>query len=81
MKKNFEFRSLRSNSKSIVFQCIQEGCKWYIRTSRYKESELWMLRKYVSNNDCSMNTVQISYSSSSLIGDCLKDEFRLSSFN
>ena len=26
VKKNFEFKIVRSNSRSIVFQCVQDGC-------------------------------------------------------
>lgn len=58
---------------------MQESCKWYVKASRYKGSKLWMLRKYVFAR--SMNTTQTSHrqTSSSLIDDCLKDEFRFNS--
>ncbi|XP_038907134.1 uncharacterized protein LOC120092945 [Benincasa hispida] len=81
VKKNFEFKTLRSNSRSIEFRCVQDGCQWYVRASRYKASDLWMLRKFIDIHDCSMNNVQTSHrqASASLIGDCLKNEFRSSS--
>lgn len=30
VKKNFEFKTVRSNPRSIVFQCVQDGCQWYM---------------------------------------------------
>lgn len=81
VNKNFQFKIVRSNPKSIEFQCSQNGCQWYVRASRYKSSEMWMLRKYVSDHNCSMNSIQTSHrqASSSLIADYLKDEYRLRS--
>jgi len=81
VKKNFEFKTVRSNSRSIVFQCVQDGCQWYVRASRYKRSVLWMLRKFIDVHDCSIKSVQSCHRqiSSSLIAECLKNDFRFSS--
>ena len=56
VKSNFQFRTIVSNLRSLEFRCLQEGCKWYVRASRYKKSDLWMLRKYTSDHDCSLST-------------------------
>ena len=40
---NFQFRTTISNLRSLEFRCLLEECKWFIRTSRYKKRELWML--------------------------------------
>ncbi|XP_038896605.1 uncharacterized protein LOC120084863 [Benincasa hispida] len=78
VNKNFQFRTTRSNSKSFELKCLQEGCQWYVRASWYKKSELWMLRKYISDHNCLMNTTQSCHrqASSSVIGDYLKEDFR-----
>ena len=47
IKNNFEFKTVRSNSKSIEFKCSQDNCSWYVRASRYKAGELWRLIKYI----------------------------------
>uniref|UniRef100_A0A9I9EM97 Transposase MuDR plant domain-containing protein n=1 Tax=Cucumis melo TaxID=3656 RepID=A0A9I9EM97_CUCME len=49
VKNNFEFKTLRSNSKSIELRCNEDGCLWFVRASRYKRSELWMIRKYFTD--------------------------------
>ena len=81
MKNNFQFRTTVSNLRSLEFRCLQEGCKWYVRASRYKKSDLWMLRKYTSNHDCSLSTAQSSHmqASSTVIDNCLIDDFRFMS--
>uniref|UniRef100_A0A9I9EK76 Transposase MuDR plant domain-containing protein n=1 Tax=Cucumis melo TaxID=3656 RepID=A0A9I9EK76_CUCME len=56
VKNNFQFRTTVSNLRSLEFRCLQAGCKWYVGASRYKKSDLWMLRKYTSNHDCSLST-------------------------
>lgn len=77
VKENFEFKTLRTISRSIeFFQCIQDGCQWYVRAYCYKGSDLWMLRKLINILDCSMNSINSDFSpahaSSSLIGNCLE---------
>ncbi|XP_038891569.1 uncharacterized protein LOC120080959 [Benincasa hispida] len=47
VKKNFEFKTITSNSRAIVFRCVQDGCQWQ--------------------------------ASSSLIAECLRNDFRFSS--
>ena len=53
-KNNFEFRTIRSNSKSIELECSQNDCLWFLRASRYKHSKLWMIQKYTSEHNYSM---------------------------
>ncbi|KAL0534465.1 hypothetical protein IC582_028756 [Cucumis melo] len=74
---NFQFRTIVSNLKFVEFRCLQEGCKWYVRASRYKKSDLWMLRKYTSDHDCSLSIAQSSHMQafSTVIGNCLIDDF------
>ncbi|KAA0051464.1 MuDR family transposase [Cucumis melo var. makuwa] len=83
VKNNFQFRTTVSNLRSLEFRCLQEDCKWYVRASRYKKSDLWMLRKYTSDHDCSLSTAQSSHMQASLtvIGNCLIDDFRFISTN
>ena len=68
---------MRSNYKSIEFKCSQDNCSWYVCASRYKGGELWRLRKYIVNHDCSMNVIQTTHrqASSSLISDCMIKDF------
>ena len=81
VRNNFQFRTTISNLRSFEFRCLQEGYKWYVRTSHYKKSDLWMLRKYISNHDCSLNTIQSSHmqASSTIIDSCLINGFRFMS--
>ncbi|XP_050936236.1 uncharacterized protein LOC127144368 [Cucumis melo] len=77
IKNNFEFKTVRSNSKSIEFKCSQDNCPWYVRASRYKGGELWRLRKYIANHNCSINVIQTTHkqASASLISDCIGKDF------
>ena len=45
--------------------------------SRYKGGELWRLRKYIANHNCSINVIQTTHkqASSSLISDCIVKDF------
>lgn len=81
IKNNFEFKTLRSNSNSVEFECTQDGCQWYVRGSRYRSSDLWMIRKYVSEHNCSLNINQSSHrqASSLLISNCMVESLRFSS--
>ena len=74
---------MRSNSNSLELKCLQDGCQLYVCASQYKKSDLWMLRKYISDHDCSMNSIQSTHMqvSSSVIGNCLKEDFRFRSTN
>ncbi|XP_050941593.1 uncharacterized protein LOC127149765 [Cucumis melo] len=77
IKNNFEFKTVRSNSKSIEFKCSQDNCPWYVRASHYKGGELWRLRKYIANHNYSINVIQTTHKqvSSSLISDCIVKDF------
>ncbi|TYK22454.1 uncharacterized protein E5676_scaffold3009G00020 [Cucumis melo var. makuwa] len=77
IKNNFEFKTVKSNSKSIEFKCSQDNCSWYVRASRYKGGELWRLRKYIANHNCSINVIQTTHkqASASLISDCIGKDF------
>ena len=74
---NFEFKTVRSNYKSIRFKCSQDNCSWYVRAFHYKGEKLWRLREYIVNHDCSMNVIQTTQiqASSSLISDCMIKDF------
>ncbi|KAA0063987.1 gag protease polyprotein [Cucumis melo var. makuwa] len=81
---SYRFRYLSPESWVVTsreFRCLQEGRKWYVRASRYKKSDLWMLRKYTSDDECSLSTAQSSHmqASSTVIGNCLIDDFRFMS--
>ncbi|TYK21283.1 MuDR family transposase [Cucumis melo var. makuwa] len=77
IKNNFEFKNVRSNSKSIEFKCSQDNCPWYVRASCYKGGELWRLRKYIANHNCFINVIQTTHgqASSSLKSDCIVKDF------
>ena len=70
---------MRSNSRSIELGCNEYGCLWFVRASRYKRSELWMIRKYVSDHSCSM-IVHSSHkqASSEFVSQCMIDCLRYS---
>lgn len=77
VKNNFEFRTVRSNSKSIELICSQDGCQWFLRASRYKCHELWMIRKYISEINCSMMVHSShKHASSQFISVCMIDNFK-----
>ena len=43
IKNNFEFKTVRSNSKSIEFKCSQDNCPWYVRASRYSYASIFII--------------------------------------
>ena len=81
--KKFQFGTTQSNSNSLELKCLKDGCQWYVHASRYMKSDLWMLRKYISYHDCYMDSMQSTHmqASSSVIGNCLEDDFRFRSID
>ncbi|XP_056848648.1 protein FAR1-RELATED SEQUENCE 5-like [Raphanus sativus] len=57
-KNGFEYDTLKSDTGRFVARCrgAKEGCKWYLRVVKLKNSDLWTVRTYVKSHTCSVVT-------------------------
>ncbi|XP_048624209.1 uncharacterized protein LOC106406498 [Brassica napus] len=54
----FEFDIIKSDTKRFVLKCrgAKEGCQWFVRVAKLKNSDLWMVRSYIKQHTCSVVT-------------------------
>ena len=57
-KNGFEYETLKSDTVRFVAKCrgAKEGCKWYLRVVKLKNSDLWTVRTYNKSHTCSVVT-------------------------
>ena len=73
----FQYKTKRSCQERLVLTCIDPSCEWYIRARRIKNSDLFIVKKYVDNHNCSLDVVvgEHRQASSQAIGDCIKSKY------
>ena len=58
-KNGFEYETLKSDTVRFVAKCrgAKEGCKWYLRVVKLKNSDLWTVRTYNKSHTFSVVTI------------------------
>ena len=57
-KNGFEYEKFKFDTVRFVAKCrgAKEGCKWYLRVAKLKNSDLWTGRTYNKSHTCSVVT-------------------------
>ena len=78
MMHNFQFKTKRSEPREYLVTCSDEKCKWMVRASAYRTSEFFMVRKYISEHTCSIQTVleDNKKAKSSVVGEIIKNKYK-----
>ncbi|XP_024015304.1 protein FAR1-RELATED SEQUENCE 3-like [Eutrema salsugineum] len=61
-KNGFEFDIIQSDTRRYVLKCrgAKDGCKWYLRAAKTKNSDLFSVRTYIKIHTCSRATTVTS---------------------
>ena len=74
-KMKFQFNVDRSCKKYFNVSCVDPNCKWMVCSSKLRNSEAFMIRKYISKHTCSLDYMQSGHrqASCNMIGMCIRD--------
>ncbi|GMN21588.1 hypothetical protein TIFTF001_048901 [Ficus carica] len=78
MSKHYQFKVKRSNSTLLHVICIDnERCRWQLRATKMKSSELFVVKRYDDVHTCSIEIVQGHHhqAKSWMIGECVKAKY------
>ncbi|XP_038719834.1 uncharacterized protein LOC120012484 [Tripterygium wilfordii] len=58
----------------LVVECIASGCQWHTRGIKQKETELFLVKKFIDTHTCSLEFVNHGHKQAlgRVIGDCIK---------
>ncbi|XP_054785973.1 uncharacterized protein LOC129292447 [Prosopis cineraria] len=76
MKRNFEYKTLKSNGQRLVVACSVDGCKWYIRALTISSTQVWVIRGYAKDHTCTVDVVCGDHrqATSLIISECVKQK-------
>ncbi|XP_054824537.1 uncharacterized protein LOC129322306 [Prosopis cineraria] len=76
MKRNFEYKTLKSNGQRLVVACSVDGCKWYVRASTISSTQVWVIRQHVKDHTCAVDVVRSDHkqATSLIISECVKQK-------
>uniref|UniRef100_A0A0D2ZTX9 Transposase MuDR plant domain-containing protein n=1 Tax=Brassica oleracea var. oleracea TaxID=109376 RepID=A0A0D2ZTX9_BRAOL len=59
-QKCFEFDITKSDTTRFVVKCrgAKDGCKWFVRVEKLKNTDLWTVRSYIKQHTCSVITTR-----------------------
>ncbi|XP_033134459.1 uncharacterized protein LOC117127848 [Brassica rapa] len=59
-KKCFEFDITKSDTQRFVVKCrgAKDGCKWFVRVAKLKNTDLWTVRSNIKHHTCSVVTTR-----------------------
>uniref|UniRef100_A0A0D3E4P2 Transposase MuDR plant domain-containing protein n=1 Tax=Brassica oleracea var. oleracea TaxID=109376 RepID=A0A0D3E4P2_BRAOL len=59
-QKCFEFDITKSDTTRFVDKCrgAKDGCKWFVRVAKLKNTDLWTVRSYIKQHICSVVTTR-----------------------
>ena len=73
----FQFKTKRSEPREYLATCVDDNCKWYIRASKIKKTETFVVRKYVNTHTCSLDIIMEDHrqANCNVIGELVKTKF------
>ena len=74
IRKHFQFKVKKSTKKVLVVTCLDDQCKWRVRGIQVRQTELFMITKYVRDHTCSLDIMVGDHrqATSWIIGECIK---------
>ncbi|KAL5568441.1 hypothetical protein UlMin_025016 [Ulmus minor] len=77
MRKKFQYKVFKSNTRFIVVRCVHPSCSWRVRANKLIKSEYWMVTKHVNKHTCptDFKTTRRRQATSWVVGECIKRRF------
>ena len=74
LNNSFELVTFRSNCTSFDIRCKNLSCRWYLRASILKKSDIWIVSKFTDTHQCSVDIVKNDYkqATSWIVSKCTK---------
>ena len=73
LRKNFQFKVVKSSSQYFNIVCVDDECKWFLKASALNKSVIFMIRKLETEHTCSLDyhNAEQRQASSQMIGECI----------
>ncbi|KAM6554058.1 hypothetical protein CsatB_014820 [Cannabis sativa] len=77
MINNFQFKTKRSEPREYVVTCVDDNCNWFLRASKFKSTSTFKVRKYVQDQNCSLDIVMGDHKQANcnMIAEMIKKKF------
>ncbi|XP_062103044.1 uncharacterized protein LOC133814042 [Humulus lupulus] len=78
MMHNFQFKTDRSEPREYLVSCTDDTCSWFVRASKYRDQDLFKVRKCISNHICSVEIVMEDHRQAKniVIGELIKNKYK-----
>ncbi|XP_062089195.1 uncharacterized protein LOC133795756 [Humulus lupulus] len=78
MLHNFQFKTKRSEPREYLVTCADEKCNWLVRASKYRNQDLFKVRKCNPNHTCSVEIVLEDHrqAKSIVVGELIKNKYK-----
>ena len=79
LKEKFEFRMIKSTTKLLVLQCVDNECKWRFRATKLGNSNFFQVMKYHSMHTCRLDMMSRDnrHASSWLVGESMRQTYQV----
>ena len=79
LKNKFEFKTIKSTTKLLVLQCVDNECKWRCRATKLGSSNLFQVMKYYSAHICRLDMISRDnrHASSWLVGEIMRRTYQV----
>ncbi|XP_062086110.1 uncharacterized protein LOC133792211 [Humulus lupulus] len=78
MLHNFQFKTKRSEPREYLVTCADDTCSWFVRASKYRNQDLFKVRKCIPNHTCAVEIVMEDHrqAKSIIIGELIKNKYK-----
>ncbi|XP_062103374.1 uncharacterized protein LOC133814429 [Humulus lupulus] len=78
MLHNFQFKTKRSEPREYLVTCADGTCSWFVKASKYRNQDLFKVRKCIPNHTCSVEIVMEDHrqAKSIIIGELIKNKYK-----
>ncbi|XP_062085757.1 uncharacterized protein LOC133791865 [Humulus lupulus] len=78
MLHNFQFKTKRSEPREYLVTCADDTCSWFVSASKYRNQDLFKVRKCIPNHTCSVEIVMEDHrqAKSIIIGELIKNKYK-----
>ncbi|KAK4376778.1 hypothetical protein RND71_003074 [Anisodus tanguticus] len=76
IRNHFKFKTVRSTKKRYYLKCYDDKCRWFLHSSRIRDSTLFKISKYVKTHTCSADVLQPDqqrHATSRVISDYIRE--------
>ncbi|XP_062099756.1 uncharacterized protein LOC133805592 [Humulus lupulus] len=72
------FKTKRSEPREYLVTCADDTCSWFVRASKYRNQDLFKVRKCIPNHTCSIEIVMEDHrqAKSIIIGELIKNKYK-----